>query len=762
MTRQASLVSLFLLVSVPFIALGQLYRSTVSPPELHESVLGLRNGLSVLTLAMSPGDEDFDLVTDLRERRGAAIMSSYATNGEAGESDVALGYPGQLAARLRVEASRAMEVLRIQVFFLNFPEIGASRDTAAVYTMWDRDSVETALMRLISLQRPHLIVLFPERGNTRPSVPWEVMKACLLSAVQRLKPPSSVHELSRSAGISTWSVQRVVVGSATAAGSSRKGAKNSARKARAQYRSLWQQLAEVPEFAYAEIFPQKKSVKSVDRSLPQLGRTRLRSLVSRVNELATQVSGSPAKLRREEALRAVSSLTDSVDFLIATQYTSLSHLEQKTLVLWKEALQDIRNRLLDITVSYSLSEQVLAPRQLTYLNIDSVGGIDLPPELWLYFPSVKNGWIINETADERTPLKQGQYRLVSPGAVPYNLPAALDGLDKPDVHTLVNLYIVGSGRDRTKNVAMKLPLPIQFAQKFTVEPLTPVVRAIDGEYVVVRLTNHSRDGVRSQIWVNDSLVTSQPVSFRLHEKEAIVTDTLRLSWHRPPEGTYLEKMTIEGIPVARFAARSFDVAVDTSKRIGLVTTFSAGATAETLRRLRVRYDQIEVPLLTEKWLAAHDVVILDRRLLSLDSTVRSRIPDLKLFAAHGGHLIVLAQDAESWNQFPLVGGVRLEPSSAFDAMAEVAADSTDSLLISPNKIQPEDWTQWLWYRAYNKVDIEGSGVTIPFKDRTSGSAFVVRSLEGKGTITYVDLALPPQWLNIHIGAFRLFANLLSS
>jgi hypothetical protein len=32
---------------------------------------------------------------------------------------------------------------------------------------------------------------------------------------------------------------------------------------------------------------------------------------------------------------------------------------------------------------------------------------------------------------------------------------------------------------------------------------------------------------------------------------------------------------------------------------------------------------------------------------------------------------------------------------------------------------------------------------------------------GRGRMTYVDLALAPQWLNVHPGAYRLLANLIS-
>ncbi|MCK4689528.1 MAG: PIG-L family deacetylase, partial [Candidatus Marinimicrobia bacterium] len=85
-----------------------------------------------------------------------------------------------------------------------------------------------------------------------------------------------------------------------------------------------------------------------------------------------------------------------------------------------------------------------------------------------------------------------------------------------------------------------------------------------------------------------------------------------------------------------------------------------------------------------------------------------------------------------------------------------------TLLNYPNLIAPEDWNGWLYLRGYNIVS--GSSLEdaqLPVKVKRWGTPLIISLRDGKGKRTYVDLALGHQWMNIHPGAFRLLANLIS-
>src|SRR5690606_22651276 len=148
-----------------------------------------------------------------------------------------------------------------------------------------------------------------------------------------------------------------------------------------------------------------------------------------------------------------------------------------------------------------------------------------------------------------------EFRIVTPQDVPLNLPAQFDGLQQEEIITPIDCFVLQSGGDRSKNFAVRLRLPFRFAPRFTAEVLTPIVRAVDGERVALRLTNYSRDGVSDDIGIADSLVSSPRRPFRLSGKGTVHTDTLVLTWHKTVEGSAVIPIDIDGIVVANVAAR---------------------------------------------------------------------------------------------------------------------------------------------------------------------------------------------------------------
>ena len=170
---------------------------------------------------------------------------------------------------------------------------------------------------------------------------------------------------------------------------------------------------------------------------------------------------------------------------------------------------------------------------------------------------------------------------------------------------------------------------------------------------------------------------------------------------------------------------------------------------------------LEPSLLRTDVLQDFDVVFVDRRAFSLDPKLQNAQDDLRRFAEKGGHVIVLHQDTERWNADPLIPGLKLYPSQSYDESAVVEADSSHGYLMKPNVIQPNDWDDWLWFRSYASAEINSPGLEIPARVQNDGNPLIVTQSVGKGRITYVNLALQPQLLNVHPGALRLLANLLS-
>jgi hypothetical protein len=306
-------------------------------------------------------------------------------------------------------------------------------------------------------------------------------------------------------------------------------------------------------------------------------------------------------------------------------------------------------------------------------------------------------------------------------------------------------------------------LKLLFAPRFTVEILTPIVRVVPSERIIVQLTNHSRDGVRDTVLVNDSLAASNEGPFRLNVKDQVHRDTLWLTWKRTlDDGTYLIPVHIREDIVARFAARKFDVRIDSTKHVGLITGLTNSPTEDALRRLSVKWDRVTVDEHFSERLSSYQVLLIDRRALTLVEKLAVHRSMLERFVEQGGHLIVLAQDASVWNALPILEGIRLAASHTFDEETPVEIDSTHSMVLRPNPIAPSDWSDWLYAKAYNLVSGEVlSSASVPVRTAIGSKPLIATWRRGQGTFTYCDLAFHPQLLNIHPGAFRLLANLIS-
>ena len=107
----------------------------------------------------------------------------------------------------------------------------------------------------------------------------------------------------------------------------------------------------------------------------------------------------------------------------------------------------------------------------------------------------------------------GEYRLLSPEHVDLDLPAAENGIAADNNKTPDGVSATPGPRTREENFVYPIVLPFHYAPRFTVEVLTPLVRAVPGEQVTVRLTNNSRDGVKDKMHVDDSLAFSDELPF---------------------------------------------------------------------------------------------------------------------------------------------------------------------------------------------------------------------------------------------------------
>lgn len=738
---------------------GVLTSQTRTPPSVsagrEAQAKEMTSALNLLYVAIQPGFEDHRVIGHFRSGFGARVRTVFVTNGEAGEADGESLYPLQLAGRLRLEAAAAAEAYGGEAYFLNMPDVVAA-DSASLVVLWPADSLREKLEGNIIEFKPDLIVIGGDRvfgPGLRSSVVTEGVLAASAAAAGRSLAP--------------WKVQRIAYEVTGAEGSvplRRSAPPSSATydsllaRSDAAYRSIavqrpaWFQQT-LPLFRVVR--PAGFKARSLDAGFPVSVPPRLRGLEQEIRAIGRNYLHGVDAHRQ---LLHILAVMDSIDLRLIRVRTS-EHLERRFLLRWKAGLDDIRNTLLDVKVHYSVSDSILTERQVTFLNITSVQGIsDGVTELFV--PAVDHGWILNEETEKRVQFTApAEFRLLSPTNLDFNYPQTEFGLFHSVVRKPWYVFILHKATQRERSFVVRLDLRLQYAPRFLVEVLTPIVNMVPGERIVVRLTNHSRDGVRDSVYINDSIATAPGRLFRLNTKGATQIDTLFPVWKDGlDEGSYLLPVLIDQMPVAKFVARKLSVKVDTTLRVGIIPATANSPLAEALRRIGIRPAVLdstgEVPLPR-----SFDAVVIDRRALTLvPETIRRHA--LEDFVRPGGHLVVLAQEPGAISRFPLLSDLLLKSSFTFDMEFPVRYDSTHQMLRVPNRISEEDFEGWVFLKSHNTVVPKGRFET-PVVGGSTDVPMLLTRQEGKGRITYVDLALSYQWMNVHGGALKLLANLLS-
>ena len=749
---------------------------------LYQRALDAKSRLNVLSIALQPGYEDLAALAYFRMEHGARIVSAYVTNGEAGESDVRGEYPNQLAAEHRNEAAQALAMLGGEEYFLNMPDVGAARDTDAVHSQWNVDALTQRLGKLLTDLRPD-VILVARNWAAEGSTPEEqVLLDILRRAMRRLEPTVAQKKAGGAEEMFQWSVDRVLLETGSKAGMRvpvdrvhplwKKSYLTIGDEAASLYKSCaaqrlgWYGSGRTrPAIAYQNVSPRRsRPLKSVDDVLPLPVPESVKGIDAQIAGVTRVIAeGSMSSATRSNVLARVAALIDSVDDHLSRPL-ELSSQTRKICMQWKLTLEGLRVGLLGVEVRYSIDPRVLTERQLTFLRIDTVKGTKQGDSTWVYFPMPDQQWLVDESIRKTAALRfDPPYRIVTPFKLEHDLPASMDGLSQTSIGKTFTFFILCKSKTREGNFVFRGSVRLLFAERLTAEVLTPIVRVVDSERLLVRLTNHSRDGVRDSVHVNDSLVVAAKQQFRLNVKDQSVIDTLVLHWKSTPdEGSYLIPISIDVRNVAKFAARSFEAKTEPGRIVALITSLWDSPTAETLRRLGVEHAEIKEITSLSQQLAGYRVAILDRRGMALIGDHKSLAPILRRYVEGGGHLIVLAQDAASWNATPLVDGLRLKSSNSLGEAAQVESDSAHRMFNAPNRIRWLDWEGWLYRRSHNVLSGPAlSSAVVPLKSQNEKAPLIAEWKIGSGVLTYVDLALYPQFLNIHPGAFRLLANLVS-
>jgi LmbE family N-acetylglucosaminyl deacetylase len=204
--------------------------------------------------------------------------------------------------------------------------------------------------------------------------------------------------------------------------------------------------------------------------------------------------------------------------------------------------------------------------------------------------------------------------------------------------------------------------------------------------------------------------------------------------------------------------------------VGLVNTYD-NTDEETLESFSVPYRSIDSTELETGNLDRYSAIILDLRAYAYRPDAAAHNDRLLDYVRNGGNLISFYHKQGDWN------GKQFSPYPIFLTYERVTEEDAPvtillprhKLLNEPNRIKPSDWDGWVQERS----------IYLPAADtlRTSGKYERILGMSdqdehqpptsllwaryGRGSYTYVSLALYRQLRILQGGAVRLFLNLIS-
>jgi LmbE family N-acetylglucosaminyl deacetylase len=735
---------------------------------LYQRGVDLKTEATVMVLAGEPGEEDLATMTELRMETGAHIVAVYLTNGGGTPSDDRDDIPYVAAGRRKEEAYRALSEIGCRTFFLNSPDEPIGRDPGGSAETWEQDSVGEKVAAAVDRFRPDMVLISRALRESDSARTLLLLRSCMdLSGLPRTP-------VNGQGGYETpWRIPRVFMEVDSAEGSVPVNANRIHPYWKRSYSSI--ALDAWREYASLRMTLQERSLRPVHwyRQVGPVPASRARSLlkgeprltaglawVKRAIMLGLDLAG---RKQKKDCLTAIAEALARIENLMASKEGRLNPLEQRVLARWKDGLEDFRCSFDEVSADVQPGDSILAERQMFFLRIRSVHFPVPAEETEIIFPTAGNSsWVINESGRNRFPLKvPAEFRILTPEKLQWNYPASLYGLGSSEMRTTIPYFIVHRDKDRALNFAYRGEVSLMIGPGRALQVLTPVIRMTSGEEVRFALYSITRQPMKAEAWVKDSIIADSRVQVSLARKDDISVNRLPLAWQDTTgEGDHMAEIHIGRQAVGHFLVRSLDVRGDSTVVAGLVSGMPGGIMETSLRRLHVRSVILDSAALRAHMWDRCTVIIIDRNALALRPDINGAAAGLRTWVEAGGRVVMFPQHGMSGTP------VQVFPEFGFGPDVTPPYDSVDipdgALRGFPNPLTPSDWERWVVSRSTDRI-VAGSRINTELIAGTNDlhRAVILRAPFGRGSVTAVSLDLGHQLETLHAGACRIFANLLS-
>jgi hypothetical protein len=274
--------------------------------------------------------------------------------------------------------------------------------------------------------------------------------------------------------------------------------------------------------------------------------------------------------------------------------------------------------------------------------------------------------------------------------------------------------------------------------------------------------------------------------FNALQKERLA-DTIQLALEKiaPYEPLRIEQLTFEAVPIGAEAKEShlsasvqnvelkpIEAKVARAIRIGLIHTYD-NTLEETLQALNVAFERLDSARLASQDLSRYTTILIDMRAGEYRRDLLAQSKKLFEFMEQGGHVVAFYNKPQDWNAnrdklapYP----IELTSERVVEEDAKVTVlNAKHHFFNKPNKIEPNDWLDWVQERSVYLPADDTTKTSVRYErllamsdeNESQPPTSILTAKVGKGSYTYLSLALYRQLRTLHSGALKLFANLIS-
>ncbi len=809
----------------PFISLCTAQaQSTADKIELHQALLDLTNPWTVMCVAAHPDDEDGSTLTVLRRKYGAHTVTLFSTFGEGGQNAIGPELYEELGAIRAQETLRAAEIQGSEAHFLALKDFGFSKSAEETFRIWGHDEALRRMVLQIRTLRPDVIIT--NHDTTGGHGHHQATGRLILEAFDAAADPQSFPEQLKEITVWQPQRLFVRFRSAPGDAGSKAGAgENESPNQIISINPNERDPVRSTSYAEQALraLQQHASQGPWPTTVPQAGANIIRyRLVRAAKNVAplpagaqTFVDGLPLSeeiRRRLETLRLDKlpplSLLDEYDPLRAlatasrTEFLSNEKPDYKDYarhsLLWGR-IHTALAILSKVRVTITPQERVLMAQTPASFSISiSNQGMDDVQLRRVSF--ARHGQILKDTAEVKAPAKLAAQTGVTlkaareiPAGTPITVPHAAhlyDGLwrgERFDASVMVE--IDGASFMLRAETWVDVAPAVQIAQ-LSPKPyvLTP---ATLHKHLTFKLglVNYLSTPFKGNLVIDndeDSIhEVANPISLGPRENRELefksnvipvdgpderrnpksLPHSLKLSISAPGS---TRRLTEQEVRIVYSDAR-----VRPNLRVGYVRSFD-----DTLRNaldaLGVALRELSVEEVRAGDLQKYDTIIIDNRGYEAHTQLIAANSRLLEFAKNGGTLIVFYHKSNEWNPDPQKSRPQLAPlpiTLGNERVTEEDApvtftDAQHPLLNVPNKITQEDFKDWIQERGLYYPKTWDAAYRAPLAMSDAGETALQGGLltldYGRGQYIYTSMVWYRQLRAGHSGAYRVFANMISS